>query len=52
MVDVGEMRRTFLVPEIKPLDQYDFNRAKIAGSLSWLIAKSYGSGTGDCTGSL
>ncbi|XP_048377767.1 calmodulin-regulated spectrin-associated protein 3 isoform X4 [Stegostoma tigrinum] len=43
MVDVGEMRKTFLVPEIKPLDQYDFFRAKIAGSLSWLLAKSYGS---------
>ncbi|XP_072925123.1 calmodulin-regulated spectrin-associated protein 3 isoform X2 [Hemitrygon akajei] len=44
MVDVGEMRKTFLVPEIKPLDHYDFYRAKIAGSLSWLIARSYGSG--------
>ncbi|XP_072420305.1 calmodulin-regulated spectrin-associated protein 3 isoform X3 [Chiloscyllium punctatum] len=43
MVDVGEMRKTFLVPEIKPLDQYDFFRAKIAGSLSWLLVKSYGS---------
>ncbi|XP_067829185.1 calmodulin-regulated spectrin-associated protein 3 [Heptranchias perlo] len=42
MVDVDEMRKTFLVPEIKPLDQYDFSRAKIAGSLSWLLAKSYG----------
>ncbi|XP_078387595.1 calmodulin-regulated spectrin-associated protein 3 isoform X1 [Cetorhinus maximus] len=37
------MRKTFLVPEIKPLDQYDFSRAKIAGSLSWLLSKSYGS---------
>ncbi|GCB63786.1 hypothetical protein scyTo_0011668 [Scyliorhinus torazame] len=45
MVDVGEMRKTFLVPEIKPLDQYDFSRAKIAGSLCWLVAKSYGSET-------
>ncbi|XP_038641001.1 calmodulin-regulated spectrin-associated protein 2 isoform X1 [Scyliorhinus canicula] len=43
MVDVGEMSKTFLVPEIKPLDQYDFSRAKIAGSLCWLVAKSYGS---------
>ncbi|XP_051897783.1 calmodulin-regulated spectrin-associated protein 3 isoform X2 [Pristis pectinata] len=43
MVDVDEMRKTFLVPEIKPLDHYDFYRAKIAGSLSWLIARSYGS---------
>ncbi|XP_067877215.1 calmodulin-regulated spectrin-associated protein 3 isoform X2 [Heterodontus francisci] len=43
MVDVDEMRKTFLVPEIKPLDQYDFSRAKVAGSLSWLLAKSYGS---------
>ncbi|XP_078091032.1 calmodulin-regulated spectrin-associated protein 3 [Mustelus asterias] len=43
MVDVDEMRKTFLVPEIKPLDQYDISRAKIAGSLSWLVARSYGS---------
>ncbi|XP_078285466.1 calmodulin-regulated spectrin-associated protein 3 isoform X3 [Rhinoraja longicauda] len=42
MVDVDEMRKSFLVPEIKPLDHYDFHRAKIAGSLSWLLGRSYG----------
>ncbi|KAJ8336806.1 hypothetical protein SKAU_G00380260 [Synaphobranchus kaupii] len=43
MVDSTAMRKTFTVPEIKPLDQYDFNRAKICASLGWLLAKSYGS---------
>ncbi|XP_036381037.1 calmodulin-regulated spectrin-associated protein 3-like isoform X2 [Megalops cyprinoides] len=42
MVDSSAMRKTFTVPEIKPLDQYDFNRAKICASLGWLLAKSYG----------
>ncbi|XP_053507464.1 calmodulin-regulated spectrin-associated protein 2 isoform X4 [Ictalurus furcatus] len=38
-------RRTFLVPAIKSFDHYDFVRAKIACSLTWLVAKAYGS---DC----
>ncbi|XP_058864291.1 calmodulin-regulated spectrin-associated protein 3-like isoform X2 [Acipenser ruthenus] len=42
MVDVNAMRKTYMVPEIKPLDQYDFTRAKICASLAWLLAKSYG----------
>lgn len=42
MVDASAMK-TFTVPEIKPLDQYDFNRAKICASVRWLLAKSYGS---------
>lgn len=37
-------RRTFLVPAIKSFDHYDFVRAKIACSLTWLVAKAYGSG--------
>ncbi|TKS68593.1 Calmodulin-regulated spectrin-associated protein 3 [Collichthys lucidus] len=37
------MKKTFSVPEIKPLDQYDFNRAKICASVRWLLSKSYGS---------
>ncbi|KAJ8384653.1 hypothetical protein AAFF_G00199850 [Aldrovandia affinis] len=41
MVDSTAMRKTFTVPEIKPLDQYDFNRAKICASLGWLLTKSY-----------
>ncbi|XP_035381091.1 calmodulin-regulated spectrin-associated protein 3 isoform X1 [Electrophorus electricus] len=42
MVDSNAMRKTFVVPDIKPLDQYDFSRAKICGSVGWLLAKSYG----------
>ncbi|KAG5854211.1 hypothetical protein ANANG_G00035360 [Anguilla anguilla] len=42
MVDSTAMRKAFTVPEIKPLDQYDFNRAKICASLGWLLAKAYG----------
>ncbi|KAI1886519.1 hypothetical protein AGOR_G00196590 [Albula goreensis] len=42
MVDSTAMRKTSTVPEIKPLDQYDFNRAKTCASLGWLLAKSYG----------
>uniref|UniRef100_A0A8C8VPA7 Calmodulin regulated spectrin associated protein family member 3 n=1 Tax=Pelusios castaneus TaxID=367368 RepID=A0A8C8VPA7_9SAUR len=36
------MRKSFLVPEIKPLDQYDFSRARSAASLAWALAKGYG----------
>uniref|UniRef100_A0A8C3IDP1 Calmodulin regulated spectrin associated protein family member 3 n=1 Tax=Chrysemys picta bellii TaxID=8478 RepID=A0A8C3IDP1_CHRPI len=36
------MRKSFLVPEIKPLDQYDFPRARSAASLAWALAKGYG----------
>lgn len=47
MEDVGGSklsRRTFIVPAIKPFDHYDFARAKIACSLTWLVAKAFGSG--------
>ncbi|XP_022593890.1 calmodulin-regulated spectrin-associated protein 3-like [Seriola dumerili] len=44
MVDSpSAMKKTFSVPEIKPLDQYDFSRAKIRASVRWLLSKSYGS---------
>ncbi|XP_077936085.1 calmodulin-regulated spectrin-associated protein 3-like isoform X3 [Gasterosteus aculeatus] len=44
MVDLPvAMKKTFSVPEIKPLDRYDFNRAKICASVRWLLARSYGS---------
>ncbi|XP_037619448.1 calmodulin-regulated spectrin-associated protein 3-like isoform X2 [Sebastes umbrosus] len=44
MVDSpSAMKKTFSVPEIKPLDQYDFNRAKTCASVRWLLSKSYGS---------
>ncbi|XP_077188897.1 calmodulin-regulated spectrin-associated protein 2 isoform X2 [Paroedura picta] len=40
--DVKEMRKTFIVPAIKPFDHYDFGRAKIACNLAWLVAKAFG----------
>ncbi|XP_073694181.1 calmodulin-regulated spectrin-associated protein 3 isoform X6 [Garra rufa] len=42
MVDSNAMRKTFVVPDIKPLDQYDLTRARICASVGWLLAKSYG----------
>ncbi|XP_063787702.1 calmodulin-regulated spectrin-associated protein 3 isoform X2 [Pseudophryne corroboree] len=36
------MKKSFLVPEIKPLDVYDVQQARISASLSWLIYKCYG----------
>ncbi|XP_034045361.1 calmodulin-regulated spectrin-associated protein 3 isoform X2 [Thalassophryne amazonica] len=43
MVDSSATRKTFLVPDIKPLDLYDRNKAKICASVGWLLANSYGS---------
>ncbi|XP_056336713.1 calmodulin-regulated spectrin-associated protein 2 isoform X1 [Danio aesculapii] len=43
--EIKESRRTFIVPSIKSVDHYDFSRAKISCSLTWLIAKAFGS---DC----
>nr|XP_013816442.1 PREDICTED: calmodulin-regulated spectrin-associated protein 2 [Apteryx mantelli mantelli] len=40
--DGREMRKTFIVPAIKPFDHYDFSRAKIACNLAWLVAKAFG----------
>ncbi|XP_066235953.1 calmodulin-regulated spectrin-associated protein 2 isoform X1 [Saccopteryx leptura] len=40
--DPRELRRTFIVPAIKPFDHYDFSRAKIACNLAWLVAKAFG----------
>ncbi|XP_054021550.1 calmodulin-regulated spectrin-associated protein 2 isoform X1 [Dryobates pubescens] len=40
--DTKEMRKTFIVPAIKPFDHYDFSRAKIACNLAWLVAKAFG----------
>ncbi|XP_068604647.1 calmodulin-regulated spectrin-associated protein 2 [Brachionichthys hirsutus] len=41
--DRRSRRRTFIVPAIKSFDQYDFTRAKISCSLTWLVAKASGS---------
>ncbi|XP_035510982.1 calmodulin-regulated spectrin-associated protein 3 [Morone saxatilis] len=43
MVDSPTMKKTFVVPDIKPLDLYDCTKAKICASVRWLLAKSYGS---------
>uniref|UniRef100_A0A671PB80 Calmodulin-regulated spectrin-associated protein 2-like n=1 Tax=Sinocyclocheilus anshuiensis TaxID=1608454 RepID=A0A671PB80_9TELE len=43
--EIKESKRTFIVPTIKSVDHYDFTRAKISCSLTWLIAKAFGS---DC----
>ncbi|XP_032955356.1 calmodulin-regulated spectrin-associated protein 2 isoform X3 [Rhinolophus ferrumequinum] len=40
--DPRELRRTFIVPAIKPFDHYDFSRAKVACNLAWLVAKAFG----------
>lgn len=43
MVDSpSAMKKTFSVPEIKPLDQYNQNRAKICANIRWLLSKLYG----------
>ncbi|XP_069593429.1 calmodulin-regulated spectrin-associated protein 2 isoform X1 [Ranitomeya imitator] len=46
MVDTAEsgqeVKKTFIVPAIKPFDHYDFNRAKAASNLAWLVAKAFG----------
>ncbi|XP_063282182.1 calmodulin-regulated spectrin-associated protein 2 isoform X1 [Pelobates fuscus] len=46
MVDLAaggqEVKKTFIVPAIKPFDHYDFNRAKVASNLAWLVAKAFG----------
>ncbi|KAL1023326.1 hypothetical protein UPYG_G00039280 [Umbra pygmaea] len=42
MGEVKEMRKTFIVPAIKSFDNYDFSRAKICCSLTWLVAKAFG----------
>nr|XP_061795074.1 calmodulin-regulated spectrin-associated protein 2-like [Nerophis lumbriciformis] len=39
----GGVRRTFIVPTIRSFEHYDFTRAKICSSLTWLVAKAFGS---------
>lgn len=43
--DVRDVGKTFLAPAIKSFEHYDFSRAKISCSLTWLVAKAYGTGT-------
>ncbi|KAJ8409479.1 hypothetical protein AAFF_G00228800 [Aldrovandia affinis] len=42
VADGEEIKKTFIVPAIKAFDHYDFNRAKICCSLTWLVAKAFG----------
>lgn len=44
MVDTDTPRKPSTVPEIRPLDRYDFGRAKICASVRWLLITAYGSG--------
>ncbi|XP_041790705.1 calmodulin-regulated spectrin-associated protein 2a isoform X2 [Chelmon rostratus] len=40
--DVRDAKKTFVAPAIKSFEHYDFSRAKICCSLTWLVAKAYG----------
>nr|XP_046248237.1 calmodulin-regulated spectrin-associated protein 2a isoform X2 [Scatophagus argus] len=40
--DVRDVKKTFAAPAIKSFEHYDFSRAKICCSLTWLVAKAYG----------
>ncbi|KAL4659172.1 calmodulin-regulated spectrin-associated protein 3-like isoform X1 [Arapaima gigas] len=42
MVDSSAMRKTAVVPDIRPLEQYDFSRAKICASVGWILGKAFG----------
>lgn len=42
--DVRDVRKTFVAPAVKSFEHYDFSRAKICCSLTWLVAKAYGTG--------
>lgn len=44
LTDSRDPKKTFIVPAIKSFDHYDFNRAKIRASLTWLVAKAFGTG--------
>ncbi|XP_047442904.1 calmodulin-regulated spectrin-associated protein 2a isoform X2 [Mugil cephalus] len=40
--DVKDVKKTFVAPAVKSFEHYDFSRAKICCSLTWLVAKAYG----------
>ncbi|XP_034387174.1 calmodulin-regulated spectrin-associated protein 2a isoform X2 [Cyclopterus lumpus] len=40
--DVRDVKKTFVVPSVKSFEHYDFSRAKICCSLTWLVTKAYG----------
>ncbi|XP_041745614.2 calmodulin-regulated spectrin-associated protein 2 isoform X2 [Coregonus clupeaformis] len=42
VTDAREIKNTLIVPAIKSSDHYDFSRAKLRCSLTWLVAKAFG----------
>ncbi|CAB1444453.1 unnamed protein product [Pleuronectes platessa] len=40
--NMGEVHRSFVAPAVKSFEHYDFSRAKICCSLTWLVARAYG----------
>ncbi|XP_041647180.1 calmodulin-regulated spectrin-associated protein 2a isoform X3 [Cheilinus undulatus] len=40
--DVRDARKSFIAPTIKSFEHYDFSRAKICCSFTWLVSKAYG----------
>ncbi len=44
LTDSTDPKNTFIVPAIKSFDHYDFNKAKIRASFTWLVAKAFGTG--------
>lgn len=42
LTDSRDPKKTFIVPAIKSFDHYDFNKAKTRASLTWLVAKAFG----------
>lgn len=42
--DARDGKKVFVAPAIKSFEHYDFSRAKICCSLTWLVAKAYGTG--------
>nr|XP_033477680.1 calmodulin-regulated spectrin-associated protein 2a isoform X5 [Epinephelus lanceolatus] len=40
--DIRDVKKTFVAPAIKSFEHYDLSRAKICCSLTWLVAKAYG----------
>ncbi|KAM4629241.1 calmodulin-regulated spectrin-associated protein 2a [Polymixia lowei] len=40
--DARDVKKTFIPPATKSFDHYDFSRAKICCSLTWLVSKAYG----------
>ncbi|XP_056614956.1 calmodulin-regulated spectrin-associated protein 2a isoform X3 [Triplophysa dalaica] len=42
LTDSSDPKDTFIVPAIKSFDHYDFNKAKTRASLTWLVAKAFG----------